>query len=143
MTTAEIFEQFRHLPEVGADFHPTKKALQAAIDQRETITPELIAHIESVSANPPVYEESETIDARLEMAIYLPAQFREPRALDPLLRFVALCFSSGRAVPGPHGGHACRTRRCDPGLGLQWRSHPDHPDDPRRIFGRIQPLPSY
>ena len=92
MTTAEILQQLQHVPE-KADFAPYKAALLAAIEQREAITPALIAAMDRVSADPAHYMDDQE-DCLHLFAIYLLAQFREPRALDCFLRFFSL--------PGEH-----------------------------------------
>jgi hypothetical protein len=88
MTVSDILQQLRHVPD-RADFAPYEAALRAAIEQREALTPELIAAIDRVSADPAHYLESHE-DCLHIFAIYLLAQFREPRALDCFLRFFSL-----------------------------------------------------
>ena len=88
MTTDEILRQLQHVPD-KADFVPYEAALHAANDQREAITPELIAALDRVSADPAHYLKHQE-DCLHSFAIYLLAQFREPRALDCFLRFFSL-----------------------------------------------------
>ena len=88
MTTDDILRQLQHVPE-KADFAPYEEALLAAADQREAITPELIAALDRVSANPAQYLKQQA-DCLHLFAIYLLAQFREGRALDAFLRFFSL-----------------------------------------------------
>ena len=88
MNIREILQQLQRVP-AKADFAPYETALRAAIEQRETITPELIAAIDRAAARPaPFLADHE--DCRCLFAIYLLAQFREPRALDSFLRFFSL-----------------------------------------------------
>ena len=88
MTTAEILHQLERVPE-RAEFAPYAAALEAAIAQRETITPELIAIVERACAEPDVYfDDLERAD--YHFAIYLLAHFRETRARDAVCRFVSL-----------------------------------------------------
>jgi hypothetical protein len=88
MTVADILRQLQRVPD-KADFAPYKAALLAAIEQREAITPELIAAIDRVSADPARHLENPD-DCLHLFAIYLLAQFRERRAIDCFLRFFSL-----------------------------------------------------
>ena len=88
MTPDEILRQLQHVPD-KADFAPYEAALRAAIDQREAVTPELIATLGRVSADPAHYLKHEEECLHL-FAIYLLAQFREPRALEAFIRFFSL-----------------------------------------------------
>jgi hypothetical protein len=88
MTIPEILHQLERVPD-KADFAPYEAALQAAIEQREAIVPELIAAIDRVSADPAHYLKHQEECLHL-FAIYLLAQFREVRALDCFLRFFSL-----------------------------------------------------
>jgi Protein of unknown function (DUF1186)/SEC-C motif len=88
MTAAEILRQLRRIPD-QSDFAPYEAALLAAVAQRDAITPELIAAIDRVSADPAHYLEDRE-DCLHLFAIYLLAQFREARALDAFLRFFSL-----------------------------------------------------
>lgn len=88
MTAEEILRQFEHVPN-KCDFTPYEDALLAAAQQREALTPELIAAIDRVAANPAHYLEHEE-KCLHSFAIYLLAQFRETRALDSFLRFFSL-----------------------------------------------------
>ncbi len=89
MTISEILRQLQHLPN-KTDFAPYEAALRAAIDQRDAIVPELIAALDRVTANPGPYLHKDCADYLHSFAIYLLAQFREPRALDAFLRFFSL-----------------------------------------------------
>ena len=51
MTIPEILHQLDRVPR-RADFAPYATALEAALEQREAITPELIASLERVTADP-------------------------------------------------------------------------------------------
>jgi len=72
------------VPEILQELEPytgkfPMKALRAAIDQREAITPELLRVVEAIAANPTEYAERD--DYMLPVfALYLLAQFREKRA---------------------------------------------------------------
>jgi len=84
----EILRQLQCVPK-RADFGPYQAALEAAVEQRESVTPELIAAIARVTDDPSGY--SGRSDHCLHLfAFYLLAQFREPRALDAFLRFLSL-----------------------------------------------------
>ena len=87
MSTAEILELFHHVPD-NSDFAPFEKAIRAAVEQQEQITPELIALIDRAVADPAQFEGPD--DGRLSVAICLLAQFREQRACDSILRFFSL-----------------------------------------------------
>ena len=88
MTIAEILRLFQNLPE-KCDFAPYETALLAAAEQRDAITPELIAALDRVTADPAHYLKHQE-DCLHLFAIYLLAQFRETRALDAFLRFFSL-----------------------------------------------------
>ncbi|HEX5219351.1 MAG TPA: DUF1186 domain-containing protein [Verrucomicrobiae bacterium] len=88
MTIADILRQLQHVPDHG-DFAPYRNALHAAIEQREAITPELIAAIDRATDAPDDYLRRQHDNLHL-FAIYLLAQFRETRALDAFLRFFSL-----------------------------------------------------
>jgi len=88
MTVPEILQQLQRVPD-KADFAPYEAALRAAIEQRAAITPELIAAIDRVSANP-AHCLNDHEDCLHCFAIYLLAQLRERRALDCFLRFFSL-----------------------------------------------------
>ena len=88
MTIPEILRQLQRVPE-KTDFAPYEAALRAAADQRDAITPGLIAAIDRVSSDPAHYLEDPE-DCLHLFAIYLLAQFRENRALECFLRFFAL-----------------------------------------------------
>ncbi len=88
LTPDDILRQLRHVPD-QCDFAPYEAALRAAADQREALIPQLIAALDRVSADPAHYLERHE-DCLHLFAIYLLAQFREPRALDAFLRFFSL-----------------------------------------------------
>jgi hypothetical protein len=88
MTPDEILRQFQNVPD-KCDFAPYQTALLAAAEQRDAITPELIAALDRVSADPAHYFKRRE-DCLHLFAIYLLAQFRETRALDAFLRFFSL-----------------------------------------------------
>jgi hypothetical protein len=88
MTIPEILALFQRVPD-RAEFAPYERAMRAAAEHRDAIVPELIASIDRVSANPALYRTNSE-DCLHCFAIYLLAQFREPRALDCFLRFFSL-----------------------------------------------------
>jgi hypothetical protein len=88
MTPDEILRLFQNVPD-KCDFAPYETALLAAAAQREVLTPELIAALDRVSANPAHYLKHQGECLHL-FAIYLLAQFRETRALDAFIRFFSL-----------------------------------------------------
>ena len=62
-----------------------KKAMQAAIEQREAITPELLRVVEAVAEDP--VKHAERKDYMLHIfALFLLAQFREKRAYAPIVQ---------------------------------------------------------
>ena len=98
MTVAEILQQLQVVP-LHADFAPYAIALDAAVDVREALTPELIAAIDRVSADPAHYRKHP--DQCLHIfAIALLAQFREARARDAILRLFTLPNSQGLELTG-------------------------------------------
>ena len=72
------------IPEILNELEPytgrfPMKAMKAAIEQREAITPELLRVVEAIAANP--IEAAKREDYMLSVfALYLLAQFREQRA---------------------------------------------------------------
>ena len=88
MTPEEIINQLQRVPP-KCEFAPYETALLAAVEQREAITPELIAAIERVTADPAAYLQRHE-DCLHIFAFYLLAQFRETRALNAFLRFCSL-----------------------------------------------------
>ncbi len=88
MTIDEILHQLQHVPD-RADFAPYEAALLAAVEQRDAITPALIAALDRVSADPAHFLKHGEECLHL-FAIYLLAQFRERRALDAFIRFFSL-----------------------------------------------------
>ena len=88
MTTTQILQQLQRVPE-KTDFEPYEAALLETIEQREAITPALIAAIDRVSADPEHYLNDQD-DCLHIFAIYLLAEFQEQGALDSFLRFFSL-----------------------------------------------------
>jgi hypothetical protein len=88
LTPDAILRQLQHVPD-KCDFAPYEAALLAAAMHREALTPELIAALDRVSADPAHYLKHQDECLHL-FAIYLLAQFRETRALDAFLRFFSL-----------------------------------------------------
>ena len=78
------------IPEILKELEPytgrfPMKAMQAAIEQREAITPELLRVMESVADDP--VKHAERKDYMLhDFALYLLAQFREKRAYAPIIK---------------------------------------------------------
>jgi hypothetical protein len=89
MTVADILRQLQRVPE-QADFAPYEAALLAASEQREAITPELIAAVDRVADKPAHYLKKDQEDWLHLFAIYLLAQFRETGAVEVFLRFFSL-----------------------------------------------------
>jgi hypothetical protein len=80
MTIPEILKQLE--PYTG-EF--PLKALRAAIEQREAITPELLRVVEAIAANPTEFAQQD--DYMLPVfALYLLAQFREKRAFPAVVK---------------------------------------------------------
>ena len=88
VTPNEILRQLKNVPD-ECEFAPYEAALLAAAEQRDAITPELIAAVDRVSTDPAFYLEHRECCLHL-FAIYLLAQFREIRALNSFLRFFSL-----------------------------------------------------
>jgi hypothetical protein len=60
-------------------------AMQAAVEQREAVTPELLRVLEAVAEDPPAFAGRQ--DYMLHMfALFLSAQFREKRAYAPVVK---------------------------------------------------------
>ena len=88
LSVPEILKRLGNLP-YPADFEPFQEALESAIVQREAITPELLRIVEEAAADPD--RECEEGSESLHLfALYLLAQFREPRALEPIHRLFSL-----------------------------------------------------
>ena len=78
------------VPEILKELEPytgqfPKKALEAAIEQREAITPELLRVLETAAENPVEFAKREKYMLGI-FAMYLLAQFREKRAYRPLVK---------------------------------------------------------
>jgi len=78
------------IPEILKELEPytgrfPKKAMQAAIEQREAITPELLRVLETVAENPLAFARRRDYMVHL-FALFLFAQFREKRAYLPIVR---------------------------------------------------------
>jgi len=82
MTTEEILAQLRS-PEDGIP----REALAEVAARREEFVPILVAELEKVTA---LGEDANDEDALACFAIYLLAEFREPRAFEPILAWFAL-----------------------------------------------------
>jgi len=78
------------IPEILKELEPytgrfPMQAMQAAIEQREAITPELLRVVEAIAANP--IEAAKREDYMLPVfALYLLAQFREQRAYPAIVK---------------------------------------------------------
>lgn len=70
----------------GADYQ--RSALDAAVEQREAITPLLLERLESTATDPDTWLEQDS--ASLLYTLVLLAHFREPAAHEPLLRLARL-----------------------------------------------------
>ncbi len=81
------------IPEILKELEPytgrfPMKAMRAAIEQREAITPELLRVVEAVAEDPVKYAERK--DYMLHVfALFLLAQFREKRAYAPIIKMVS------------------------------------------------------
>jgi hypothetical protein len=84
MTVAQTLEQFRYVP---GRF--PRKAVMAAMAQPEAITPGLLAILEHAIAHPEEVAADDD-DMAPMFALYLLAQFREPRAYPLLIRLLRL-----------------------------------------------------
>lgn len=80
MTIPEILQQ---LEKYTGEF--PKDALQAAIEQREAITPELLRMVEAIAANPTEFAQREACLLPV-FSLYLLAQFREKRAFPAVVK---------------------------------------------------------
>ena len=81
------------IPEILKELEPytgrfPMKAMQAAIEQREAITPELVRVLEAVAQDPVKHAEREDYMLHL-FALFLLAQFREKRAYAPIVQMVS------------------------------------------------------
>ena len=81
------------IPEILKELEPytgrfPRKAMQAAIEQREAITPELLRVVEAVADDPVKHAEREDYMLHL-FALFLLAQFREKRAYAPIVEMVS------------------------------------------------------
>jgi len=79
------------IPEILKELEPytgsfPRAAMEAAIAQREEITPELLRVIEAVAADPAAYARHEYMFHLF--ALHLLAQFRETRAYEPIVKLV-------------------------------------------------------
>ena len=78
------------IPEILKELEPytgrfPMKAMQAAIEQRESITPELLRVLEAVAEDSVKFVEREDYMLH-DFALYLLAQYREQRAYAPIVR---------------------------------------------------------
>jgi hypothetical protein len=78
------------IPEILKELEPytgrfPMKAMQAAIEQREAITPELLRVLEAVAEDPVKFVEREDYMLH-DFALFLLAQFREKRAYAPIVK---------------------------------------------------------
>ena len=76
-----------------------ERAILAAMDDPPAITPGLLAFLEEALADPLGYMDEAGHSAHI-IALYLLAQFREPRALPPLLAMVRLTEEEQDALLG-------------------------------------------
>jgi hypothetical protein len=81
------------IPEILAELGPytgrfPRAAMEAAIEQREAITPELLRIVEAVAADPVEYAKRED-DMLLVFALFLLAHFRETRAYAPIIKMMS------------------------------------------------------
>lgn len=81
------------IPEILRELEPytgrfPKKAMRAAIEQRESVTPELLRVLEAVAGDPAEWAKRENYMLHL-FALFLLAQFREQRAYAPIVKIVS------------------------------------------------------
>lgn len=88
MSVPEILERLEYLPD-PATFQDYEEAIESAIQQQEAVTPDLLRSIEAVAADPDSFLADNTQSLHL-FALCLLAQFRETRALEPILRLFSL-----------------------------------------------------
>ncbi len=119
------------VPEILKELEPytgrfPKKAMQAAIEQRETITPELLKVLETAAEDPVKFAERK--DYMLHMfAMYLLAQFRETRAYRPLVEM----FSAPGETPFDLAGDTATE-------GLKQILGSVYDGDPARLEGLVE-----
>jgi hypothetical protein len=77
---------------------PLEETLEAAVAQREAITPELLRVLDEVASDPEGYEKRENGNLAL-CAIFLLAQFREKRAYPLIVRIVSAPEASPCLLP--------------------------------------------
>ncbi len=65
-----------------------RKALEAAIEQQQTITPRLLDYLERIAADPQQMIDGDDTDLVM-FAVYLLAQFREPQAYPLIVKLVS------------------------------------------------------
>src|ERR1022692_2089495 len=80
MTISEILKELE--PYTGRF---PMKAMEAAIEQREAITPELLRVLEAVAENPLAFAKRQDYMLHI-FALFLLAQFREKRAYAPTVK---------------------------------------------------------
>lgn len=95
MTVAETLDQLSY----GYHGRFPRKAFLAAVEQREAITPGLLSILEHAIANPEEVAQDRDYMGPL-CAMYLLAEFREPRAYPLLIRFFRLDHDLVDAVVG-------------------------------------------
>ena len=95
-----------------------KKAMQAAIEQRQAIIPELLRALERAAENPVKFAEQKDYMLHL-FAMYLLAQFREKRAYRPIVKI----FSAPGETPFDLAGDTV-TERLKRILGAVWDGDP-------------------
>ncbi|MCA1962198.1 MAG: DUF1186 domain-containing protein [Desulfomonile sp.] len=82
MEIPEILEELRSFEEGKFP----REALEAAVAQRDRITPALLEVVQDVADDPRSLEDDNNYAAYMQ-AVYLLAQFREKRAYEPIVRF--------------------------------------------------------
>ena len=97
------------IPEILKELEPythkfPRKAMQAAIEQREAILPELLRVIEAVAENPQDYANRKDYQVHF-FALYLLAQFREKRAYPAIVKM----FSAPGEIPFELAGDTSTT----------------------------------
>jgi hypothetical protein len=104
------------IPEILKELEPytgrfPMQAMQAAIEQREAITPELLRVVEAIAANP--IEAAKREDYMLPVfALYLLAQFREQRAYPAIVKMFSAPGRNFIRFGGRHGDRRAEEDSC-------------------------------
>ncbi len=94
MTTQEILKELEH-----TTGHLPEKALRAAVEQREEITPALLEALDAAEHSITFVEENESYMLHI-YSMFLLAQFQEPRAYPLMVKFFQLGQGAINATEG-------------------------------------------